>query len=306
MNSQNANSQRGSLKKSGRLGEMSAILEPREIPPFKEGDLNRRFHAKNVSIRGPSRGFIDHQHGLSVLMSLVSVIHGDFTAGGEAATLLIFEFKFLHTDSRRFRHGQIVLTFEDASGNVNNQLEVSAIAPSGSFEIHKTTLTQDVHQGLNAGTKTEAVGMSSEVGFVWGTSEVEKPRNAAGLVGAKCSFQGHDKCHGAIWSLSEDLRRKDGIPSFLRSAALLRRRDNAPFHFTLAINAALEISGTSPQVFVPLSQDKPMQLKSTIRPVIYGDGNSTGLDLDAADVDLKNMQDMDIAKRANVLLATLI
>jgi len=132
-------------------------MESRDILLLEEGDPNSGFRTKNGPGEKARSVLIDRGDALVLRAALVSITHGDFTADGDPATLLVFEFTFMTMKaSRRFTSGKIILTFDDASGNVKNRPEVVSISPAGSFAINKTTSTRDVKQSAHATLKARS------------------------------------------------------------------------------------------------------------------------------------------------------
>jgi hypothetical protein len=281
-------------------------MEPVEILLLEEGDPNSGFRTKNVPGDKARAVLIDRGDALTLRAALVSVTHGDFTPNGDAATLLIFEFNFLSVKSaRRFTSGKIILTFEDASGNVKNRPEVSAIAPAGSFAINKSTSTRDVHQTFNASIKGNVAGAGGDLGYVWDTSKVEETQHATTLVGMKRLFADFGKDNGVIWTLEEDKVKKQGIPSFLRAAVLLRRKDDVPFRFTISVDTGVDFEGKMRRL-LGLEKPDPVDPVELDGETDLEDLGISSLDPSVVDVDLTNMRDMDIGKHADVVLATLL
>jgi len=132
---------------------------------------------------------------------------------------------------------------------------------------------------------------------------VEETQHATTLVGVKRLFADGGKDNSVIWNLEEDQVNKQGIPSFLRAAVLLRRRDDVPFCFTIAVETGVDFGG---QVRRLLGLEK----RDPVDPVELD--NETDLEelsitsLDPATVDVKNMRVMDIGKHADVVLTTLL
>lgn len=277
-----------------------------DILLLEEGDPNSGFRTKNAPGQSARSVLVDRGNALILRASIISVTHGDFTAGGDAATLLIFEFNFISMKtSRRFTSAKIRITFEDASGAVQNRPIVSKIAPSGSFAINRTTSTRDVHQTVNAGLKGTGPVAGGEVGYVWETSEVKETTHATRLNGIKRLFADFGQDDGVVWSLEEDPNEKQGIPTFLRAGVLLKRKDDVPFRFNIAVDTGVDFGGSLRRL---LGLDKP----DPVDPVqLNGEDDLQDLGIATLDstvegVDLANMRDMDIGAQADVVLATLL
>ncbi|KAK0648273.1 hypothetical protein B0T16DRAFT_407953 [Cercophora newfieldiana] len=295
-------------KQADRLSTLDYCnMEPVDIVLFEEGDTRAEsgYRTKNAPGDVARNVLIDRGESLVLRASLASVTNGDFTPEKDAASLLVFEFNFLSMNSgRRFKKAAITLTFDDASGDLRNRPEVWAIAPQGKIAINKTTTTKDVKQGFNAGVSAGFSGASGELGYVWEASQVQEKVHATTLSGTK-RLIGSDfgKDNSALWTIEEDAVTKAGLPSFLRAAVLLRRRDDVPFQFTICVEYDTDLKGVFKRL---IGQEKP----DPVDPVQLD--SETDLDelgiatLGEGKVDRSNMKEMDIAKQADVVLATLL
>ncbi|KAI1362880.1 hypothetical protein F5Y08DRAFT_258090 [Xylaria arbuscula] len=281
-------------------------MEPLEILLFEGGDPNSGFRTKNAEGDKARGVLIDRGDVLALRARLVSVTHGDYTPNGDAATLLVFEFDFLSMkQSRRFKTANITLTFEDASGNLRNRPEVVAIAPAGKFFINKTIDKRDVKQSVNTSLNGSFAGIGGSVGYVWDMSQTKEADHATTLVGTKRLFADWGKDNGVRWNLEEDGVKSAGIPTFLRAAVLLRRRDDVPFRFTIQVETGVDFDG---RVRRMLGLEKP----EAVDPVELDNGTNlddlgiASLNPNAEGVDLRNMAGMDIGRNADVMLASLL
>ncbi|KAI0969671.1 hypothetical protein F4678DRAFT_149826 [Xylaria arbuscula] len=281
-------------------------MEPIDILLFEEGDPNSGFRTKNAEGDKARGVLIDRGDVLALRARLASVTHGDYAPNGDAATLLVFEFDFLSMkQSRRFKSAKIVLTFEDASGNLKNRPVVVTIAPTGKFFINKTTDKRDVKQSVNASLNASVGGVGGSIGYVWDMSHTKETDHATTLVGTKRLFADSGKDNAVIWNLEEDGVKTAGIPSFLRAAVLLRRRDDVPFRFTIQVETGVDFEGRfrrmlglkKPEVVDPVELDNDTDLD---------DLGIASLDPNADGVDLGNMGGMDIGRNADVVLASLL
>ncbi|KAI1825478.1 hypothetical protein F4861DRAFT_501268 [Xylaria intraflava] len=281
-------------------------MEPIEILLFEGGDPSSGFRTKNAEGDKARGVLIDRGDVLALRARLASVTHGDYAPDGDAATLLVFEFNFLSMkQSRRFKAAKIILTFEDASGNLKNRPEVVTIAPAGKFFINKAVDVRDVKRSANVSLNGSVGGVGGSVGYVWDISQTKETDHATTLVGTKRLFADWGKDDGVIWNLEEDSFTKAGIPSFLRAAVLLRRRDDVPFRFTIQVETDVDFEGKfrrmlgleKPKVVDPVELDNNTDLENL---------GIASLDPKTAGVDLENMGGMDIARNADVVLASLL
>ncbi|KAL6832279.1 hypothetical protein V8C40DRAFT_234573 [Trichoderma camerunense] len=279
-------------------------MDPVDILLLEE-DPDSGFRTKNVPGETARSVLIDRGEALVLRAALVNVTHGSFTPDKDAASLLIFHFSFIAANSsHRFTSAQIKLVFNDESGDDRNRPEVFAIAPQGKFAINKAVSTKDVKQSLTASLKGEFTGVGGELGYVWETTQVQSTEHATTLTGSKRLLEtGWGKDNSAVWTLAEDSKLKQGIPSFLRTAVLLRRRDEVPFSFNITVNTDVDIGSKLRQL---IGRERP----DPIDPVQLAE--STDLDklgitsLNPEVVDLTNMKQLDLEKHAKIVVATLL
>lgn len=272
----------------------------------EEGEPNSGFRTKNVPGDKARAVLVDQGSALIAKAVLANVTHGDFTEDGDAATLLIFEFTFtsMKPSSHRFASGKIILTLDDASGNIRNRPEVVKISPTGTFAINKTTSVKDVKQSVNTAIKPEAMAVAAgELGYVWEATEVKETKHSTALIGIKRLLGEYGKENCVIWSLEEDKFEKQGIPNFLRTAVLVRRKDDVPFCFSIQVETGVDYGGK-------IRRFLGMEKADPVDPVELDD--ETDLDdlgitsLDPTTFDSRNMQQMDIDKHSDVIMASLL
>ncbi|RFU79742.1 ankyrin-3 [Trichoderma arundinaceum] len=282
-------------------------MDPIDIMLFEGGERDSGFRTKNAPGDTARRVLIDRGEALIIRASLVSVTHGDFTPDldSDAASLLIFEFSFITTNhSRRFTSAQIKLIFHDESGNIQNRPHVWAIAPQGKLSINKTASAKDIRRNLDFSLNGEILGVGARLGYVWETTQVQNIEHATVLTGSKRLLEtAWGKDNAVIWSLQEDHKRKQGIPSFLRAAVLLRRKNNVPFSFSISVDSGVDFSGLVRRMMgrEKIDQIDPVKLDDDTD---LDDLGIESLDLTATGVD--NMKELNIEKYADIMIATLL
>ena len=266
----------------------------------EEGDPHGAFRTRNAPLDTARSLLIDRGKALVLKASLVSVTHGYYTEDEDLATLLVFEFSFTNIKGR-FTGAVITVTFEDASGRAENRPHVAQIAPMGSWAINKTSKSRDIQQGFNANVSGGLPGATVDLGFVWEVSQIKERQHATQLHGIKRLFAEWGKENGVVWSLKENPDREDGIPNFLRTAVLLRRRDDVPFRFSISVDSSVNFEGKVRRL-LGLERTDP------IDPVeLDGDTDLERLGiatLDSETVDINNLSNIDISSIADVLIAT--
>lgn len=171
-----------------------------------------------------------------VKAKLVRVIPGTFDEDGDPAALLVFEFYFYMPSGRRFKHSLITITFEDEKGPSSLDPEVYRISPEGRFAINKEKDSKDVSHGVDAAVNGGVLGFNLDVGYHWKMERKVERDHSGTLHGMSRRFKTFGEETSAVWELEEDPVKNEGIPSFLRTAVLLRLDDESDkFQFTVEI-----------------------------------------------------------------------
>jgi len=208
---------------------------------------------------------------LVVQAHLVKVIHGTLSPDGDPASLIVTDFKFVSLKaSRRFKSA--VISYRFASKNSSSpDPEVRKIAPMGSISIRQSEKpienlsrsvevslespipTGGVQVGLGAtfskSTETSMtisgsvnVGASTTLGYSWDVAEKKDRTSQARVAGIARREQRQDgEENTAVWSLTES-GEKNGIPTFMRAAILLKRENNDSFQATIEIKATADLA----------------------------------------------------------------
>lgn len=166
---------------------------------------------------------------LSVHADLASVVHGRFTPDGPPATIVVFDFQFVGSNSRgrRFKETTIDIQFGEGDSQVGGRHdpEVSAIAPTGFYTFNPTaqnvesTVSANMDIGIGAGPAEASVGGGWERVV---SSKRVKRTTLHGLKRIEGRSHGHQNT--ARWRISENSNEKHGIPSTLRAAILVKPR----------------------------------------------------------------------------------
>jgi Cornifin (SPRR) family len=222
-----------------------------------EGEGGGAFRAKNEDGKKFRTVLVthgDYGEDLTVKANIVQVSHGTLSPEGQLASLLIFEFKFIsQKESRRFKKATVTLTFEDAEKNASNDPEVRRIAPEDLFKMNKTSRSVDITNKTNFGITAGMTPVGGNVGHEWEIKQTKAIEHSARLTGSKRlireSFSGPENT--VIWSMEEnrDRDKKDGIPSFLRTAVVLGRTSDEPFSFHIKIQTEVDISSRLEKLF---------------------------------------------------------
>jgi hypothetical protein len=196
----------------------------------------------------------DRGDSLTVLADLVAVIHGKVVdndnPNGGPATLIITDFWLMpNKTSRRFTWAQVtfrISALDHSLGGAGGEgPEVFNIAPKGQYSIEPMKVHLD--QGWSADVSASApIGpVSPGLSFGW---ELKKGFDK----GAQTTLSGIQRLQGrefglkntAVWTMKENKTTKQGIPTRLRTAILLKReilQSKAKFQATVDIEVDADI-----------------------------------------------------------------
>ncbi|KAI0005737.1 hypothetical protein F4779DRAFT_34441 [Xylariaceae sp. FL0662B] len=283
-------------------------MEPFDIPLLPKGEEGSGYRttneqgktARNTLIDGG--GLID---GLVLRAKLVEVTHGQFWPGGDLATLLVFEFDFIGMKGRRFVAGEITITFEDVDRDPERRVQIHKIAPKGTYRINKTATEKTIKHAAHGTLKGEYMGGGGETGYAWEMEQTKSTPHWVNFTGMLRCFSGNGRDDTAIWRFEEDNRaeRKEGIPSFLRAAVMLRRSEDAPFRFTIKAQTEVDFKSRIETFFGRKTPEPidPVDLDNST------DIDELGIDsLDPQSANLDKMKTLDIDAHGRVVIASLM
>jgi len=210
---------------------------------------------------------------LVVQAHLVEVIHGTLSPNGNPASLIVTDFKFVSLKaSRRFKSA--VISYRFASKNPSSpDPEVRSIAPMGSISLKQSekpieNLSRSVEVSLESRIPPVPGGVqvgleatfskltetsmtvsgsvmnvaSATLGYSWDVAEKKDRTSQARVAGIARREQRQDgEENTAVWSLTES-GEKNGIPTFMRAAILLKRENNESFQATIEIKATADLA----------------------------------------------------------------
>ncbi|KAK3399635.1 hypothetical protein B0T20DRAFT_350479, partial [Sordaria brevicollis] len=210
---------------------------------------NNSYHLRNQEGQNFRTGLaqtLNRSSKLSYSAELIELHHGTMRYRGEIfpATLIVFEFLFLSKQqSRRYKSVEIDLAFHDEQRNPRKDPEIVKISPEKVFYLNKTTHHSTTTYGAAATVKVGVEGLASaDTGVSWEIAEEKSKVYKATLTGERrcgdCPVD-LDRRTSLQWSMSENPGARDGIPTFLRTAVLLRRFGDEPF--TCFLNMRSEV-----------------------------------------------------------------
>ncbi|KAI1122611.1 hypothetical protein F5Y10DRAFT_253764 [Nemania abortiva] len=212
------------------------IIDLFEIP---DHGVDAQFRNRNDKGQNLPQVLIDEGNRWQAKAKLMSGIHGTLRQGGDPASLLIFEFDLTHHDTQ-FKSATIKITFEDGTGPSAFDPEVYNISPRGFCALDRKTDSKEVTHGADAAINANpisAIGLN--LAYHWTMSGNTQKSHFATLNGMSRRVKGTGEETRAMWVMKEDPVEHGGIPTFLRTAVVLRHDPNdcCEFRFSLEIDA---------------------------------------------------------------------
>ncbi|KAI1775106.1 hypothetical protein F4818DRAFT_61496 [Hypoxylon cercidicola] len=271
--------------------------------PIEDGE----FRIRNEKDQKFRPNLVDRGNSLSTKVDIVGITHGEFSKIADFGTLLVFELRFIATGGRRFKQATVTFRFEDAGGLTTRDPVVHAIAPRGRWALNKTEKVQNIKWGVNSGVNVGAGVAGGEAGILWEIEETKNRTYYTAVSGEKRvmrqGWTGEDNT--AIWTLEENEDKSDGIPTFLRAAVLLRRRENVPFSFAVKVKTDVDFVGKVKTLFGFERKDPidPVEIDPANFPEA---GRPTIRSLDPELNNLDKMDKLNLKKVASVMVVTVL
>lgn len=147
--------------------------------------------------------------------------------------------------------------------------EVAKIALDGTFNLVPTTQHEEVKEGGSL-----ALGAAAPVGgfTATGTLSLEKAvsrdtsdhTTVTGSIDLRERNWGAKNC--ASWTLLENKTLKTGVPKSMRTAILLRRKDESPFQCIVKIDAGVDFKSSLERMFGGKPKDDPVLFDPELEP----------------------------------------
>lgn len=213
-------------------------------PTAATTELKTKFQLKGTSLGGerPNAGglVVDEDIGvdsLTVQCFVEAVVHGTLTADqfSEPASLFIFQFAFCpRSRSRRFRDIAITLTF-----TAGTEL---TIQPENLWKTGTTTVDRQRSHTISPSLQGAAGPVSGTVSYQWQQTDSRKIDDHVWIEGVVKALgerpDGRRVADSAVWELHENHQASSGVPSYFRTAVLLKREStlrNEPFQAMISI-----------------------------------------------------------------------
>ncbi|KAI9741629.1 MAG: hypothetical protein M1834_000013 [Cirrosporium novae-zelandiae] len=276
---------------------MSLLFEV-DLEPL--GDEGAEFCLKNEPGQLQRSSVVERGNALVVQCKLAEVVHGLLCPDSNIpCTLAIFEFNFQPTRlKRRFTEVNISIVFATTDPNrAHFDPEVRSIAPFGHFSLYPTTEKVELKRSANLSVEG-GIGVQVGAGFGWElTNSMDKmdTTKVSGMIRFRNHKEGGKK-NAAEWTLLENSSRRSGVPTFLRTAVLLGRRedDMELFTATVKIDANVDLlsafGDTIQKMFGKIPRDDPIVFSPLEPPTTH-------------EIDMRNLGEVDL-QRLSVISST--
>jgi hypothetical protein len=218
------------------------------------GDAGSSFRTQNdPSAPFQRSNYIERKGAVDIRCSCLDVIHGLFSIESEVlATLIVLQFRFdARKRARRFESVDISLEFKGMKPGDSGP-EVYTISPVGRMSLVPTAQHEDIKRNaslqlggaapLGGVTATGTVGWEKSV-----SKDTSDETTLTGSIDLKGRNWGKSNC--ASWTLLENKTTKTGVPTSMRTAVLLKRKDETPFQCVVKIDASVDFKSTLERVF---------------------------------------------------------
>jgi hypothetical protein len=234
------------LNKTGQKGGYHTHNHPKA--PFQRQTITERRSA--IDIRCKSR----------------EVIHGYFGPESDNfATLLVYDFHFdAAKRARRVAWANVTFKFSSSVPGAPAP-EVHAIAPLGRYTLLSTTQEESYTRGGEVKADAGQMGVNIGATSKWEKTVSRTTTDDTRLVGATvCDEYGKEV--GVNWLLHENNSTKTGVPSFLRTAILLKRADNNMFQCAVTIDVEADWKTELTRFFGSKEKDDPILFDPDLPP----------------------------------------
>lgn len=275
------------------------MVESFDIPLEIIGDAGAGFRHRNEGDEIEREVVIDRAEDLYVGCELLPVLHGQYDAKSSTpASLVVFDFRFQpNRRKKQFPEAHISVVFADEKEPGNAKLdpivrEISFAPPgdSGQWAIRPTERRQEVKRAINLSAGGEVSGLSLTGGASYEIAEIAEKRDSTILEARKRVIgRATGRKNAAEWDLLENGSTKDGIPTFMRVAALLERPKERRFIATVSVDAELSLGSLASGIKRVFGKRRV----PIVDPVIFDPGRTDG-PVPRIKADKKNLGNEDI------------
>lgn len=261
----------------------------------KTGDKGEYHTLNDPSAPYQRENIVERQDVLQIRCKSREVVHGCMSlddGSDDFATLLVYD---IHMDStkrsRRIVSATVKFEFSSSEAGKPNP-QVAKIAPLGRVSLSRST--QDETTTVGGEVSVAAPDLVANVGTTakWEKTVSRTTEDEARVTGHVWSDD-YGRPVIAKWTLTENASTKSGVPSFVRCAILLARKDESLFHAKVTIDVESDWKSKMERLFGTTPPDDPilfdpsMEPTNKLRKAGYDVDNLGRLDLWAEFVDIR-------------------
>jgi len=277
---------------------------------LRTGSEGSAFRTRNAPGEFQRENLVDRDSDFMVQGDLVNVIHGSFSPGGDEATLIVAQFRFLSSKaSRRFRQATIEFLFSSSLANTSESFrdpEVVKISPIGKNSLNPTYEFRELKRTIGATVEVNGgslLPVKLEGNAIWEVGKSFDKEYRATVTGAmRIEGRNYGSKNQASWVMLENrsAANRDGIPTYLRTAILLRRKYGGIFTATIQIKTKVDtrnsIYSKLENLLGKTPKDDPVFFNPDLPPM--GDIPS--------DMEIGNLSSYDLGKLSTVVPMNII
>jgi hypothetical protein len=225
------------------------------------------FHTANQPDAPYQRKTITERRGpVDIRCKSREVVHGDFgPESDDFATLLVYDFHFdAMKRFRRVARGSITFEFSSSVAGAPAP-EVHAIAPFGRYSLQQTSQEESYTREGSVNADVGQMGASLGGSYSWSKTVNRTTTHDTRVVGVTIC-NGYGKDVGVNWVLHENDATKAGVPSFLRTAILLKRAQDQPFQCEVRIDIEADWKTEMTRFFGVKGKDDPVLFDPELPP----------------------------------------
>ncbi|KAK0631158.1 hypothetical protein B0T17DRAFT_530280 [Bombardia bombarda] len=210
--------------------ELDDDVDVFDVGMFTSGAVAGGFHTKNNPKDPYQRSQVVQRSGaIDVRCTVVDIIHGAMSDDSEFwATLMVLQFRFdPQKKSRRVSAATLSLQFDPLDPD-DEVPEVEAVSFDGHYSLVPSKQTEHVTKGLTGSAGVSYVA-ETKLEPKWEKTVERETTDATTVSGGKYVVNNVEPNRVAKWTLLENKTLKTGIPSSLRVAVLVKRRDEKNF-----------------------------------------------------------------------------
>ncbi|KAF9636706.1 hypothetical protein BFW01_g7602 [Lasiodiplodia theobromae] len=226
-----------------------------------QNDPAAPYQRKNVTER---KGAID------IRCTCLDVIHGLLAPDNyeDRATLIVLKFNFdSRKRARRIASAKISLQFSSEDPG-NGDPEVYRIAPFESLAMVPTTSLEEKAQwaDFKLGAPPFA-GFQAGTELGWERTVISETTDATRIIGTMdLRGRNYGEPNGVSWTLLENETQRTGVPTVLRTAILLKRRNDAKFRCTVKLDVNVDFRSKLERMIGGKPKDDPVLFDPDMDP----------------------------------------